>query len=111
MLLYVQISPLYGAQSHLSLAVALISSRFASTINGWMLIIVSQEFMKHASNIARPPNEEITHNNFKLLTEDRDILTPELWVNLMEHEDLDNLQLLLVRDRKGLHESDDSSVC
>ncbi|KAJ5959242.1 Mg2+ transporter protein CorA-like/Zinc transport protein ZntB [Penicillium vulpinum] len=66
------------------------------------------EFMKHASNIARLPNEKTTNANFKLLTEDHDLLTPERWVDLMEREDLVSLQLLLIRNGAYSDESDDS---
>ncbi|KAJ5453203.1 Mg2+ transporter protein CorA-like/Zinc transport protein ZntB [Penicillium cf. griseofulvum] len=66
------------------------------------------EFMKHASNVVRLPNEETSHANFKLFTEDHDLLVPERWVDLMEREDLDNLQLLLIRDEEYSEESDNS---
>ncbi|KXG47977.1 Mg2+ transporter protein, CorA-like/Zinc transport protein ZntB [Penicillium griseofulvum] len=68
------------------------------------------EFMKHASNVVRLPNEELSHANLKLLTEDHDLLTPERWVDLMEREDLNNLQLQLIRDDEHSVESDDSGA-
>lgn len=71
------------------------------------VLMILQELMKNALNMARLPNKELD-TEFRLFTEDSDLLTPERWVNIMEGPDLEDLQLVLIRDWQTWYESDGS---
>ncbi|KAK1767850.1 hypothetical protein QBC33DRAFT_619329 [Phialemonium atrogriseum] len=69
-----------------------------------------QDFMKHVLSVTRchvSLEEGASSSNFTLLNGELDRLTPERWITLMEREDLDTLQLTLVRGMIDDSPSDD----
>ncbi|UNI18030.1 hypothetical protein JDV02_004327 [Purpureocillium takamizusanense] len=55
------------------------------------------EFMESVVNKVRVFSDGTRVANFKLLTEDLDELTPEIWLGFMQRDDLDSLSLILRR--------------